>query len=43
MICIYCGRETGDEFDEHKECVEESIEAGMADEHLSEEERDASR
>lgn len=32
MICIYCGEETGDEFDEHEECVERSIEEATAEE-----------
>lgn len=30
MICIYCGEETGDEFDEHEACVEASVEEATA-------------
>lgn len=26
MICVYCGGETGDEYDEHDDCREASIE-----------------
>jgi len=26
MICVYCGEETGDSFDEHEECVDEALE-----------------
>lgn len=25
MICIYCGAETGDDYDEHEECLERSL------------------
>lgn len=26
MICVYCGYETGDEYDEHESCVDEALE-----------------
>lgn len=26
MICVYCLEETGDEFDEHEDCLEDALE-----------------
>lgn len=32
MRCVYCGKETGDEFDEHEECLEAAAQEAVDEE-----------